>query len=126
MKEKQTVFLVDDEPAVVRALARLLRAEGYTTAIFSSGREFVDKYDPGMAGCLVLDISMPGMTGLDVHEWLTTSGIPLPVIFLTAQSDLPDRSMKGVVDVLMKPVTASALVASIEKAFAEPRRARKP
>jgi FixJ family two-component response regulator len=100
-------------------------AAGYTTAAFTSGREFIDKYDPSVAGCLVLDISMPGMTGLDAHQWLITSGIPLPVIFLPAQSDLPAR-MQGVVDVLTKPVTASTLIACIERAFAGQRRARKP
>lgn len=122
MNEKRTVFLVDDEPAVLRALSRLLRAEGYRTQMFNSGREFIDKYKPGATGCLVLDVSMPGMTGLDLQEWLRGSGISLPVIFLTAQSDVRDRVqalMGGAVDVLMKPVMANVLVRSIQGAFAE-------
>jgi FixJ family two-component response regulator len=122
MNEKRTVFLVDDEPAVLRALSRLLRAEGYRTQVFNSGREFIDKYKPGATGCLVLDLSMPGMTGLDLQEWLRGSGISLPVIFLTAQSDVRDRVqalMGGAVDVLMKPVMAKVLVRSIQEAFAE-------
>jgi len=122
MNEKRTVFLVDDEPAVLRALSRLLRAEGYRTQVFNSGREFVDKYKPGAAACLVLDLSMPGMTGLDLQEWLRGSGISLPVIFLTAQSDVPDRVQaltQGAVDVLMKPVKANTLIRSIQEAFAE-------
>jgi FixJ family two-component response regulator len=122
MNEKRTVFLVDDEPAVLRALSRLLRAEGYRTELFNSGREFIDKYKPGVAGCLVLDLTMPGMTGLDLQEWLKSSSISLPVIFLTAQSDVRDRVqalMGGAVDVLMKPVMANALIRSIQEAFAE-------
>jgi FixJ family two-component response regulator len=122
MNEKRTVFLVDDEPAVLRALSRLLRAEGYRTQVFNSGREFIDKYKPGASGCLVLDLSMPGMTGLDLQEWLRGSGVSLPVIFLTAQNDVRDRVqalMQGAVDVLMKPVMANALIGSIQEAFAK-------
>jgi len=127
MNEKRTVFLVDDEPAVLRALSRLLRAEGYRTQVFNSGREFVDKYKPGATACLVLDLSMPGMTGLDLQEWLKGSGISLPVIFLTAQSDVPDRVQaltQGAVDVLTKPVKANTLIRSIQEAFGKPQGAK--
>jgi FixJ family two-component response regulator len=127
MNEKRTVFLVDDEPAVLRALSRLLGAEGYRTQVFNSGREFIDKYKPGASGCLVLDLSMPGMTGLDLQEWLRGSGVSLPVIFLTAQNDVRDRVqalMQGAVDVLMKPVAASALLCCIQEAFAEAQRTK--
>jgi FixJ family two-component response regulator len=122
MSEPQTVFLVDDEPAVLRALSRLLRSEGYTTETFSSGREFMDKYNPGLPGCLLMDLCMPGITGLDVQQWLASSGATLPVIFLTAHDYLPEdvQTMKqGAVSVLMKPVSASALIAGIQKALTQ-------
>ena len=124
MNRQQTVFLVDDEPAVRRALSRLLRAEGYTTEVFGSGREFMDNYNPSVAGCLVLDLTMPEVTGLDVQQWLASSGTALPIIFLTGQDDLPQKvqaMMQGAVDVLMKPVNASALVKGIEEALARDR-----
>lgn len=128
MSEKRTVFLVDDEPAVLRGLSRLLRAEGYLTQVFNSGRDFIDKYKPGTVGCLVLDISMPGMTGLDLQQWATDSGLLSPIIFLTAQNEVSDRVqalMRGAIDVLIKPVTAGALIRCIHKAFAEPQRTPK-
>jgi len=127
MNAGQTEFLVDDEPAVVRALSRLLRAEGYETRAFGSPREFMDYYNPDAAGCLVLDLSMPEATGLDVQRWLASLGNPLPIIFLTATYDLPgelDRMMKKGVDVLKKPVNASVLIKGIEKALARDREAR--
>jgi FixJ family two-component response regulator len=129
MSEKGIVFLVDDEPAVLRALSRLLRAEGYKTQVFNSGREFMDKYKPGAVGCLVLDIAMPGMNGLDLQLWVASSNIPLPVIFLTAQNDTNDRFqalMQGAIDVLMKPVNASTLIRCIHRAFAVSQRTPKP
>jgi len=124
MNGERTVFLVDDEPAVLRALSRLLRAEGYTTEVFSSGREFIDKYNPSGAGCVVLDLTMPGITGLDVQQWLASSDRSLPIIFLTALDELPEEvqaMMQGAVDVLMKPVNATALITGIEAALARDR-----
>jgi FixJ family two-component response regulator len=124
MNEDQTVFLLDDEPAIVKALSRLLRAEGYKIEAFSSAREFMANYKPGTGGCLVLDLSMPGITGLDVQRWLASSGGPLPVVFMTGQDDLPEKvlaMMKGAVEILMKPVSANALLKNIEKALARDR-----
>jgi len=127
MNEEQTVFVLDDEPAVVRALSRLLRAAGYRTEPFGSARDFMEHYNPGVPGCLLMDLSMPGITGLDVQQWLVTNGRPLPIIFLTGQ-DIPEKvreMMQGAVDVLTKPVSGSALLKSIEEAFARDREARK-
>lgn len=120
MNEQATVFLVDDEPAVVNALARLLRAKGYTTETFSSGRDFIDRYKPDRGGCLLLDLSMPGINGLDVQKWLADSGHRLPTVFLTAQCDIPEQ-MQSLMDkaagVLRKPVEAIHLVKAIEEAL---------
>lgn len=120
MNAQQRVFVVDDEPNVLKAISRLLRAEGITYESFSSGREFMEKYNPGVTGCLVLDMSMPEMTGLQVQQWLVTSGFPLPVIFLTGRGDSDERTQAlrwGAVDVLMKPVAAKKLLTCIEEAL---------
>jgi|ERR1043166_4076767 FixJ family two-component response regulator len=117
----QKIFLVDDEPAVARAISRLLRAEGYTVEVFGSGREFMDEYKPGMIGCLVMDFSMPEITGLDVQKWLANSSTPLPIIFITGHELREKALTQAAVDILMKPVTASALVQGIEKALARNR-----
>lgn len=128
MKEKQTVFVVDDEPAVAKALSRLLRASGYATEIFGSAREFIDCYKPGAGGCLLLDISMPELTGLDLQQWMAASVSPLPILFLTALDDSPEkvRAMRdGAVGVLMKPVDANELVEGVEEALAWDREGRR-
>jgi len=127
---EKTVFIVDDDPAVATALSRLLTASGYTTSVFNSAREFMHQYKPGRGACLLADFSMPDMTGLDLQRWLSTLGVPMPVIFLTALDDIPDHirvAMHAVaVDVLTKPVRATTLIAAIEKALATPGRIPNP
>lgn len=116
-----TVFLVDDEPEVLKAVARLLRAEGFPVAAFSSPREFLDQVDPDAPGCLVLDMSMPGVSGLEVQRELEERGCVLPVIFLTGRADVPDtvRAMKGgASDFLTKPVEDEELLAAVRGALA--------
>jgi FixJ family two-component response regulator len=122
MNNDQTVFVVDDEPLVLRALTRLLRAEGFRAESFGSARQFIDQYNPDVSGCLVIDISMPGITGLQLQQWLVSSGIPLPIIFLTGRDDCSQREEAlrwGAVDVLMKPVTAEHLVGCIKEALVQ-------
>lgn len=129
MNERQTIFLVDDEPAVLRGLSRVLRAAGHRALVFNSGKEFMDAYEPDMAGCLVLDFSMPGMTGAEVQRWVTGLRNPLPIVFLTGRDDATEREQalkQGAVDVLNKPVTANILLGAIEKAFGADGRARNP
>lgn len=120
MTEQGVVFLVDDEPAVLKALSRLLRAQGYRTETFNSGRDFMNRYKPAGTGCLLLDLSMPGISGLEVQEWLADSGNPLPTIFLTAHDDLPEQTqirLQQAAGFLTKPVTANTLVNAIEEAL---------
>ena len=115
-----TVFLVDDEPEVLKAVARLLRAEGIPVSAFSSPREFLGQVDPDAPGCLVLDMSMPGISGLEVQRGLETHGCRLPVIFLTGRADVPDtvRAMKGgASDFLTKPVEDEELLAAVRRAI---------
>lgn len=128
MNETQTVFVVDDEPAVAKALSRLLRASGYATQIFGSARDFMDHYQAGVGGCLLLDISMPEITGLELQQWIAASLRPLPILFLTALDDSPEKMRalrEGAVGVLMKPVDVGELVEGIEEALARDREARK-
>jgi FixJ family two-component response regulator len=122
MKDEQRVFVVDDEPNVLRAISRLLRAEGIRHESFGSGREFMERYNPDVTGCLLIDISMPEITGLQVQQWLVNSGIPLPIIFLTGRGDSAERLEAlrwGAVEVLMKPVAAKDLFRCIEEALVQ-------
>ena len=115
-----TVFLVDDEPEVLKAVARLLRAEGVPVSAFSSPREFLDQVDPEAPGCLVLDMSMPEISGLEVQRELETRGCNLPVVFLTGRADVPDtvRAMKGgASDFLTKPVEDEELLGAVRRAI---------
>ncbi len=128
MNQAQTVYIVDDEPAVARALARLLRASGYTTEVFGSAQEFMDGYQPGSAGCLVADFSMPEICGLDLQKRLAELGHRLPIVFVTGLDDLTDTErammMNGAVGILMKPVNPTVLLGAIEEALARDREIR--
>src|SRR5437867_9036160 len=103
---RATIFLVDDEPSVLRGLSRLLRSVGWPTATCQSPEDFMNRFDTAAPGCLVLDVSMPGLDGLELQRWLTDKGCSLPIIFLTGHGDIPTsvRAMKaGAVDFLAKP-----------------------
>lgn len=101
-----TVFVVDDEEPVRRLVEHVLRQAGLKTVGFSGGRQFLDAYDSALPGCLVTDVHMPGMTGLELHQSLAARGSPLPVILLTAHADvqMAVQALKSnVVDVIEKP-----------------------
>jgi FixJ family two-component response regulator len=113
-----TVFLVDDDPGVLKALSRLLRAKGYEVRPFASPEEFLAQHDAAVPGCAVLDVSMPGLDGLELQEALTAGGVQRPIIFITGKSDIPTsvRAMKaGAVDFLTKPVSQEDLFAAIAR-----------
>lgn len=115
-----TVFIVDDDGAVLKSLSRLLRSAGLATATFSSPREFLEKHDPNAAGCVILDIAMPGLNGLEVQQALATSGQELSIIFLTGHGDIPMsvKAMKsGAVDFLLKPVDDESLLSAVRVAI---------
>ena len=125
--ETATVFIVDDDPAVRKALARLVRAAGYADQAFGSGREFLDGSERDSSGCIVLDVTMPDFSGLELQEVLTATRNILPIIFLTAYADVPKavRALKGgAVDFLSKPVKAGELLDAIERAIRRNRVAR--
>jgi FixJ family two-component response regulator len=114
-----TVFLVDDDPAVVTALSRLLQAAGYATKTYCSAETFLSEHDASTPGCAVLDLSMPGLNGLGVQEALVRQGVERPVIFLTGRGTIPEsvQAMRaGAVDFLTKPVGNSELMSAIKSA----------
>jgi FixJ family two-component response regulator len=116
----QMVFLIDDEPSVLKALARVIGATGFRTASFSSPQSFLEQYEPAARGCIVLDVSMPGLTGLELQQALIEKNCSLPIVFLTARGDIPTsvRAMKhGAVDFLTKPVDDDDLIAAVDRAL---------
>jgi FixJ family two-component response regulator len=117
MSSEPTVFLVDDEPSVLKAIARLLRSSGFNVQAFRSPEEFLSDYDPNTSGCLVLDVAMPGLNGLDLQELLSSKAIDLPIIFLSARGDIPmsvQAMKRGAVDFLEKPANDEELLKAIE------------
>jgi FixJ family two-component response regulator len=122
-----TVYLVDDDPSVLRAVARVVRAAGLLVAAFSSPQEFLARLDPDAPGCLVLDVTMPGLNGLELQQALARVGHRMPIIFLTGNGDIPMsvRAMKaGAVDFLSKPCHNDELLAAIQQALAQDRQNR--
>jgi len=123
-----TVFLVDDDPAVLKSLARLLRSARLEFATFNSAREFLERHDLGAPGCVVLDVAMPGLNGLELQEALAAKGSALPIIFLTGHGDIPMsvRAMKrGAVDFLTKPVDDDDLLKAVGVAIEKDRAQRR-
>jgi len=117
--DKFTVYLVDDDAGVLKALSRLLRAKGYEVKPYSSPQEFLKEHDPGVPGCAVLDVSMPGLDGLELQQALTAGGSHRPVVFITGKGDVPTsvRAMKaGAIDFLTKPAKDTDLLEAIRRA----------
>ena len=115
-----TVFVVDDDVSVLKGLGRLIAGAGLNVATFNSPQQFLDRHDPDAPGCLVLDVEMPGFTGIELQRALADRGSILPIIFLTGHGDVPTgiQAMKhGAVDFLTKPADAKDLLAAIDQAF---------
>jgi FixJ family two-component response regulator len=115
------LYIVDDDPDVRRALARLLRAAGYSTRSFASAGEFLGSGEARLsAGCIILDLKMPGLNGLELQQCLTASGCLRPIIFLTGNGDISKSvlAMKaGAINFLTKPVDDRELLAAVEEAL---------
>jgi len=123
-----TIFILDDDPSFLRSAFRLLRAAGYPVQAFESGQEFLKQLVPEMSGCVVTDLEMPGLNGLELQEALKKSVNPLPVIFLSAQGDIPKtvHAMRsGAEDFLTKMGPKEELLAAIKRALARDARERK-
>ena len=122
MTDEFTIYLVDDDPGVLRGLSRLLRARGFEVRAYSSPRLFLDEHDMTVPGCAVLDVSMPGLDGLEIQHVLTAAGgLHRPVVFVTGKGDIPTsvRAMKaGAIDFLTKPVKEKDLIEALSRAEA--------
>lgn len=114
-----TAFLVDDDPGVLKALSRIVRTAGYDSVCYSSPQDFLREYDPSTPGCVILDLTMPELDGLELQQRLAGAGDEVPIIFLSGQGDIPAsvRAMKaGAIDFLVKPVNRETLLSAIEQA----------
>ena len=119
-KEKDNIYIVDDDEPVLQALSRLLRSCGFQVSTFSSAQEFLDSVSPDAQGCLILDVKMPEMTGLELQEKLNSSGWKLPTIFITAYETPKDRNKaltNGAIAFLQKPLNDEELLESIHSAL---------
>ena len=122
MAVQPVVFLVDDDASVRTSLTRLLEMAGYAVESFASAREFLAQEAFTGPCCLLLDVRMPGLTGLDLQETLTAARRRMSIVFVTGHVDVPMsvRAMKGgAVDLLTKPVDAADLLQAIERAVAQ-------
>src|SRR2546427_6736818 len=122
------VFVVDDDPSVRRSTERLLRSAGLKVQAFSSAREFLGSHRPEGPACLVLDVRMPGLSGMDLQRELAQSDIHVPIIFITAHGDIPMsvRAMKaGAAEFLTKPFRSRSLLDAIRAAIDRDRAERK-
>jgi len=115
-----TVFVVDDDAAVRRSLTRLLRSAGWNAEAFASAGDLLERAPLTGPGCVLLDVNMPGMNGLELQDRMAGAGISLPVVFLTGKGDIPMsvQAMKhGAVDFLVKPVEEDFLFQALEQAI---------
>jgi FixJ family two-component response regulator len=114
------VYVVDDDPSVRVAMERLLKSVGLTVKTFASAQEFLEQATPEWAGCVIVDLRMPGMGGLDLQDQLSARQVSLPVIFLTGYGTVPAsvRAMKaGAIDFLEKPADDQTLLDAVHKAL---------
>jgi FixJ family two-component response regulator len=117
---RKVVAVIDDEPTMLKAIERLLNAHGFATRVFVSAEAFLDGDAQTEASCLILDIHLGGMSGIDLRHRLTESGSPLPIIFMTAVDDEATRREAmdaGCIAYLRKPFPAKMLIGAIDKAM---------
>jgi FixJ family two-component response regulator len=127
-EDRAVVFVVDDDPSMRRSLDTLLRSIGHDVRLFSSAQEFMQAAQPDAPGCLVLDVRLPGMSGLTFQQELAKASIGLPVIFITGYGDIPMtvRAMKaGAAEFLTKPFDDQALLDAIHAAIERDRARRR-
>jgi two-component system response regulator FixJ len=121
MASQATVYIVDDDESVRRSLRWLIESAHFAVETFTSGEEFLDSYDPSRPGCLILDIRMNGMSGLDVQRKLAEKKFAIPVIMKTGHGDVPlcTKAFKaGAFDFIEKPANDKVLIHAIQQALA--------
>lgn len=121
------VFVVDDDPSVRTSTERLVRSVGFEVKTFGSAKEFLESFRPQGPACLVLDVRMPGQSGLDLQRELTGSGVQIPIIFMTGHGDIPMsvRAMKaGAAEFLTKPYRKKDLLDAIRASIERDRASR--
>jgi two-component system, LuxR family, response regulator FixJ len=114
------VFVVDDDPEVRRSLSLLARSVDLNVETFASAQEFLDNYDPSRPGCLVLDVRMPGMSGLELQKQLASQAISLSIIFITVHGEIPmaiEAMRAGALDFIEKPFSRHAILERIHEAI---------
>src|SRR5262245_2471006 len=120
MDAEPVVFIVDDDPSVLKALTRLLHGEGFRTRAFASPAQFLRDHDSDVPGCIILDFAMPGFNGLELQAHLGRIAERQPIIFVSGQSDIPisvSAMKSGAADFLTKPVDAETLVSAVWSAL---------
>ena len=125
---RQTVLIVEDDLATGEALCNLLDSAGVPALRFASAEEFIEAWDPSTAGCLVLDVRLPGMSGIELQAQLVESGIKIPIIVVTAHGDVPmaRKALKtGAVEFLTKPFQDEEFFLAVAQAFELDREMRK-
>ena len=122
-----TVFVVDDDEGVRNSLRLLLKSVGIASRTMASAKEFLDAYKPNQPGCLVLDVRMPGMSGIELQQQLNLRGAVIPVIFITGHGDIPmavEAMQQGAFDFLQKPFRDQDLIDRIQRALVRDSRSR--
>ena len=120
--QSPTVYIVDDDPAVQQALRLLFRSAGYRAELFSSAVQFLEAYHRNMTGCILLDVRMPGMSGLELQEALNARLSLLPVIFMTGHGDVPmavAAMQSGAIDFIQKPFDDQELINRVAQALSQ-------
>jgi FixJ family two-component response regulator len=126
-QQEPVVFVVDDDEAVRNSLRLLLKSLGMQAVTLGSAEEFLAGYDPDQAGCIILDVRMPGMSGIELQDELNRRGAIIPVIFITGHGDVPmavEAMQHGAVDFLQKPFSDRDLTDRIQRALSVDRRNR--
>jgi len=124
---EQTVFIIDDDASILKTLPRGLSRRGFDVQSFESASEFLAAYDESQSGCLVLDLSMPEMDGLELQKELQSRGIRIPIIFMTGHGGVPEsvKALRaGAIDFLVKPFQPEVLVTRIQEAFLQDQKNR--
>jgi FixJ family two-component response regulator len=114
------IYIVDDDASILKAYRRLLESEGFAVKTFLSAMDYLAAEDPDLPGCLVLDVQMPQLNGIDLQARLLSSLMPRPIVFISGKSDIPTsvKAMKyGAVDFLTKPIARDELIAAVQHAL---------